>query len=381
MAGDQVRVRGSLSFVQRDGDWASADRVQPAAVSGADASAGQSLPSSRRVIERINGLIAGKSADSSKRAEIIDYELNQAYQSISLQLDRLERALIIAGGPADGEYSRVASLLAEELSGRETPSNAVGSSGSAENIELLRAGKADAAMVQNNVASRAQLGTGPFAAAGPFYQLQALASLFPEPVHLIVAKDSPIKGLADLVGQRVEIGRPDSGARYTAIAVLEAAGLQLEQLQAIHETGLESGLALLKQGEADAVIATIGAPSRALQQASARGRIRLLPLSEAEQDALVARGKAYVRMVLPPSTYPGQREPVPTVAVTALMAARAGLPDADVARVLSALFQDIDFVRRGSAAGSLISESSADAGLTIPMHPAAIAFFGKAGEG
>ncbi len=63
------------------------------------------------------------------------------------------------------------------------------------------------------------------------------------------------------------------------------------------------------------------------------------------------------------------------------MAARAGLPDADVARVLSALFQDIDFVRRGSAAGSLISESSADAGLTIPMHPAAIAFFGKAGEG
>ena len=82
-------------------------------------------------------------------------------------------------------------------------------------------------------------------------------------------------------------------------------------------------------------------------------------------------------IVLPPSTYPGQSEPVPTVAVTALLTAGAGLPGADVERILTALFDRIDFVGAGSAAGSLIARQTAEVGLTIPMHPAAVAFFGE----
>ncbi len=74
----------------------------------------------------------------------------------------------------------------------------------------------------------------------------------------------------------------------------------------MHETGLGDGLALLKQGEVDAVIATIGAPALALQQAAARGRIRLLPISTEQRDAMTRESNAYVPIVLPPSTYPGQ---------------------------------------------------------------------------
>ncbi len=231
-------------------------------------------------------------------------------------------------------------------------------------------------MVQNNVAAHAQLGTGPFETDGPFYELQALASLFPEPIHIIVAADSNIGGVAELRGKRVEIGRPQSGARHTTIALLEAAGLALKDLQAIQETGLETGLELLGKGEIDAVIATIGAPAASLQRAAADGSIRLVALTSAERDAMVARGRVYVPMVMPPSTYPGQRSAVPTVAVTALLASRRGLPSTDVDRVLTTLFDDIDFVSAGSAAGSLIARSSARAGLSIPLHPAALAFFG-----
>ena len=91
---------------------------------------------------------------------------------------------------------------------------------------------------------------------------------------------------------------------------------------------------------------------------------------------MTRESNAYVPIVLPPSTYPGQREPVPTVAVTALLTAAAGLPAADVERILTALFDRIDFIRAGSAAGSLIARQTAAVGLTIPMHPAAVAFFG-----
>jgi len=47
-----------------------------------------------------------------------------------------------------------------------------------------------------------------------------------------------------------------------------------------------------------------------------------------------------------------------------------------VERTLRALFEGIDFVRAGSAAGSLIGRETANLALTVPMHPAAIAYLG-----
>ena len=171
------------------------------------ASAGPSgAAESRRIIEQINALLASRGEHPQQREQIITEVLNGAYEDITLRLDRLQRALIIAGGSADGEYARVAPLLAAELIATGARARAVASGGSNENLRLLRAGKVDVALAQNNVAAQALLGTEPFAELGPYYDLQALASLFPEPVHIIVAAGSDITGLKDLVGKRVDIG-------------------------------------------------------------------------------------------------------------------------------------------------------------------------------
>lgn len=374
-AGDRVYVRGSVSFERGAEGWMPVDVFRPEVGVATAGPAGAA--ESRRIIEQINALLAKAGDHSRERERIITEVLDSAYTNITLRLDRLDRALIIAGGSPDGEYARVAQLLAAELIAEGTLSNAVQSRGSKENLELLRAGKVDIVLVQNNVAARALLGGEPFAALGPHYDLQALASLFPEPLHLVVAADSPIGSVQDLVGKRVDIGNPGSGSYLNAVALLAAAGIDPAELGAVYETGLAGGLELLDRGEADAVIATIGAPARALQQAAAQGRIRLLPLGAELRDLLTREGTGYVPIELPASTYPGQREPVPTVAVTALLASGEALPKADVDRVLTALFDRIDFLRAGSAAGSLITRASARIGLTIPLHPAAVDYYAR----
>ncbi|NEX20086.1 TAXI family TRAP transporter solute-binding subunit [Thiorhodococcus mannitoliphagus] len=374
-AGDQVYVRGSVSFERGADGWVPVDVFHPGVGTATAGPAG--AEESRRIIEQINALLAKAGDQSRERERIITEVLDSAYEDITLRLDRLERALIIAGGSPDGEYARVAQLLADELIAEGTPSNAVQSRGSLENLELLRTGKVDIALVQNNVAAQALIGTESFAGLGPHYDLQALASLFPEPLHLIVAADSGIASVQDLAGKRVDIGHPGSGSYLNAVALLAAAGIDLADLGAVHETGLAAGLQLLHDGEADAVIATIGAPARALQRAAAEGRVRLLSLSEDLRDLLTREGAGYIPIVLPASTYPGQQEAVATVAVTALLATGEALPKADVDRVLTALFDRIDFVRAGSAAGSLITENTAEIGLTIPLHPAAVEYYGR----
>ena len=164
-AGDRVYVHGSVSFEQGDDGWVPVDSLLAEVGTASPGPSGAA--ESRRIIEQINALLAGQGEHPRQRAEIITEVLNAAYQDITLRLDRLQRALIIAGGAADGEYARIAPLLAAELVATGTQARAVASSGSNENLRLLRAGEVDVALAQNNVAAEALLGTGPFAELGP----------------------------------------------------------------------------------------------------------------------------------------------------------------------------------------------------------------------
>lgn len=373
-SGDRIYVRGSSSFV-RDGDaWTPIAFVQPDVGTPASEYASGPPSETKQLIEQIMALTERETADPERQSEIITHELERTARTITIELDRLSRALVVAGGAKGGEYVTVAQLLAQSLAKSGVGANAVITAGSTENLRLLRDGNADIALVQNDIADLAFTGSGDFERSGPQTDLRALASLFPEAVHIVVAQESPIAGIGDLAGKRVEIGKPNSGSRTNALSLLKAAGITLENLGAAQENGLEQGLVLLANGEVDAVIATINAPARVLQEAAARHKVRFLSVPSEIQDALTAENQNFVAIQLPAATYPGQSDPIRTVAVTALLVSWTGLAKDDVDAVLTALFDEIDFVRAGSAAGSSINRRTAKTGVTIPLHPAAAAF-------
>jgi TRAP transporter TAXI family solute receptor len=294
---------------------------------------------------------------------------------MSLRVDRLARAFVIAGGAPGGEYAGVAAIVARHLASRGLDAQAVPTAGSVANARLLHEGLADIGMVQSDVAAMAAAGDGIFASQGAMPQLRALGSLFPEPIQVLVAADSPLDGVAALRGKRVEIGQPDSGARINAVAVLAAHGIGLADLASISERGLVEGLRLLARGELDAVIATISAPARAIQDEAATAGLRLLSLAPEAIERLAAAQPELVPITLPPWTYAGQAQPVRTTAPTALLVGPSGLPDATVETLLREIYGGIDFIAAGSAAGSLIGRDSARRGISLPLHPAAEKFF------
>ena len=89
-------------------------------------------------------------------------------------------------------------------------------------LELIRG----TATYSPPVAARAFAGEEPFKSGGPIKTLRALGSLFPEPIHLVVAAGSSIREVSELRGKRVDIGLPNSGTRYDAVMVLAAYGLR-----------------------------------------------------------------------------------------------------------------------------------------------------------
>jgi TRAP transporter TAXI family solute receptor len=376
--GDTIYVYGTVTYVADGEQWQPVQtaRTQVAEAPPEDNTGPPAI--ARQIIENIQALFAQAGTAEERRAIITD-ELGKAYGRMRLRLDRLGRSFVVAGGPEAGEYQQVAALIAAKFQQAGVPSRAVSTAGSIENVGLLADRLADVALVQNDVAMRAVEGRAPFARdAVP--ELRALASLFPENVHVILSPGAQVASLADLQGKRVDVGLPNSGTRIDAEAMLKAVGLTLADLSIAAELGLAAGLEGLQRGELDAVIATISAPARRVQAMAAGGGLRLLSLSEAEQSRLIAANAGFVAAVLPPSTYPGQSQPVRTVAVAALLASRADLPDGEAETLLRDVFGGIDFIAAGSAAGSQISRANARTGVGIPWHPAAEKFFASASQ-
>lgn len=373
-AGDELRVRGSVTFRAVGGDWVPTGFVAPASA-GLPPADGTALPArARELAEGMMALLNVPPGQDAAARAIVAEELDAAHRLIALRLDRLQRTFIVAGGPEGGEYDLVARIFAEFATRSGIRTTALSTDGSFENLALLADRAVDLALVQNDVAAMAHAGEGPFTGRGPMPDIRALGTLFPEPVHIVVRGDSDIRSLADLPGRRVDIGLPGSGSRPTALAVLAAHGLGPDDFAEATDLGAAGAAAALATGDLDAFIAVINAPARLVQRLAAGPGIRLLPLREEAIAALSASPGGLVRLVLPPGTYPGQRVAVPTVAATALLAARADTPDAEIRATLAAIYERIHFIGSGSAAGALISRDRATTGIAIPMHPAAAAF-------
>jgi TRAP transporter TAXI family solute receptor len=244
-----------------------------------------------------------------------------------------------------------------------------------ENAWRLARGEADYAIVQGDVAAEAVTGSGPFARGGPLTTLRALGSLFPEAVHIVVSADSPIRTVDGLRGKRVDVGPLGSGTRHSAVVVLAAYGLGIRDLREASASS-ETAPRRLAAGQLDAFFVTIAPPARALQALAARGGTRLLALPSLTVSRLVAENPGLVAMTLPVNTYPGQREPVETVATAALLVGTTEAPDAEVEKVVRFVFARADLVAKGSAEGVKVTKSSALRGITIPLHPGASPFFG-----
>jgi TRAP transporter TAXI family solute receptor len=375
-AGDELRVYGTLELVQRGDAWEPVVAARPAAPGRAIETAGPGQPRvAQTALDRLKALADRPPARrAEKRRAIVDEEIERAVAAIELRLDRLDKTTILAGGPPGGAYAGVAEVIARSLSGRDHGVAAVATEGSLDNLARLRTGSVDLALVQSDLAALAHSGQGAFAGQRPMTGLRALASLFPEALHLVVRADAGIGHVRDLAGKRVDIGLPGSGTRVHARAVLSTAGLTANDLTEAREEGLAAALKALEAGRLDAFFTTVNAPAPQIQRLAAKGRIRLLSLDEATVAALRREEPYLVASRLPLGTYPGVPEPITTVAVAALLATTDDLPADTVDRVLRGVFGQIDFARAGSSAGSQVSRRTARDGLSIPLHEAAERF-------
>ena len=371
--GAEFRSHGSLVYRKTEAGWIATDESVLRGDQG-PGPAPSATPQADELVQRLSRLVMQSSETRDADREIITEEIDRALRNINLRLQREHEGVALAAGPQGGEYWRFLTSVTRSL-----PDTArvrvVASEGSVANAFLIESQRARVGVLQSDVAASAVTGQGVFAHTGPMSHLRAVASLFPEPVHIVVRADSEIDSIGDLAGRRVALGSPQSGSRHTALRLLAHAGIDEAGLVRVDHGDPADALAKLAAGELDAVIEVTSAPWQQLQSAMRTAPLRLVGF---EPDQAARPGgdlHGLVPLGIPARTYAGQTAPVQTVAATALLVAHSDVADATVEAVLEYLYAAA--ADRGGVLAARLSKERAGAGITIPMHEGARRFFAR----
>jgi TRAP transporter TAXI family solute receptor len=296
----------------------------------------------------------------------------------------------IATGSIAGTYFPIGSIIASAISNPpgSRPCEDGGScgvpgliavaqttKGSVENVQLLLNGGTDSALVQADVAHWAHAGQNMFAKNGPAKDLRAIASLYPESVHVVVRKSSGIDSIRELKGKQISVGVSGSGTMLDATLILAAHGLKKGSYKAIRK-GPAASASALRDGKLDAMLFVAGYPVSAITTLAEEQDIKLLPINGKYRKALTEKHAYFSAIEIPAGTYANVGG-VETIAVNAQWIVSANLDKELVYAMTRALWHANArrLLDRGHPEGRNITLDKALDGLAIPLHEGAMQYY------
>ena len=285
--------------------------------------------------------------------------------------------LVMATGGTAGTYYPLGGAMSQIINSKVKDVNvSVQSTGaSVANIRMIQNGEVDLALVQTDIADYAWNGTEMFESDGKLQGFAVIASLYPELIQVVVREESGINSIADLKGKKVSVGAPGSGTEANARQLLETYGLEYKDLAQVQYLSFAESAEAFKDRHIDAFFVTGGIPNAGIQDTATMHRISILSVSDEMFEKLHDSYGFYGQALIPAGCYINQAEDVQTVAVQAVLIARADL-DADIVYTMTAaLFDNLPELAHGHAKGHESRLAGALVGVSTPLHPGAEKYF------
>ncbi|MCG8520348.1 MAG: TAXI family TRAP transporter solute-binding subunit [Pseudomonadales bacterium] len=287
----------------------------------------------------------------------------------------------IATGGTGGTYYPLGGMLAQvisnnaELEGKKLSATAETGNASVANAGLLGRGSIESAFVAADILDAAYNGRNQFEGKA-ITNLRALGALYPETVQLV--SQPGLETFADLAEHTVSSGSPGSGQWQLLGDLLAAHGMSRDDIGEDYSSFSQSA-EKLKDGNLDASLITAGSPTASITELANGHDINIIPLSGAPIAKLQETQPYYASAVLPAGTYNGVDHDVDTIAVRAIWATHADLPEDIAYAVTKALYENTETLGKVHVKGKEISVETALQSVSIPLHPGAERYFREKG--
>lgn len=285
---------------------------------------------------------------------------------------------VLTGGTSGVYYPLGVTL--SQIYGEAIPDSKVqvqATKASAENLNLLQAGRGEIGFSLGDAVSDAWKGNADAGFAKPLDKLRAIASVYPNYIQIVALADANVKSLADLKGKRISVGAPRSGTELNARAILKAAGLSYEDFAKVEYLPFGESVELMKNRQIDITLQSAGLGVAALRDLSAAVKVNFVPVPP-EVVAKVGDA-AYQPAAVPANTYDGQTEAVPTVAINNLLVTHEKVSDEVAYQMTKGIFENLERLGNSHSAARQIQLENAARDLPIPLHPGAERYYREKG--
>ncbi len=280
--------------------------------------------------------------------------------------DEATGTLRIATGSPSAVYFAYGSAIAKVAQRYLPKVNAVvlPSAASEENVHWVLTSRADVGFTQADIA-----GNGEKTAPG---QLAALARMYDDYVHLVVARSGGIRTVDQLPGKRVAVGASGSGTAITAGYILDVAGLKTSVDQ--RPINLEASVLALQRGEIDAFFFSGGLQVGAIAALAEDFPIRLIDLGALVLPLRAKYGGYYAERVVPASAYRGI-DPAVAIGIANYLVVRVSMPEPLAYGVTRLLFEGRDELAKAHQAAARLNIRSAISTPPLPLHAGAVRYY------
>lgn len=224
---------------------------------------------------------------------------------------------IVSGSIMEGYYS-IGLTICDYItkSSKGVSCEVISTDGSKENLQLLKSGKIDLALIQSNVAEDAFNGQGAYKEELPYLNLRQVLNLHDEIFTIIAKDDDKIKVFADIAGKKISNGSPDSASTITFDAVRQfysfAKPIDIE-------LNAEQYAKELCDGNIDAIILITGHPNSLVNHIANSCEIDFVAIEREKLSKILESNKAYKKITLLKGIYPGITLDQDTIGVKAIL--------------------------------------------------------------
>lgn len=299
------------------------------------------------------------------------------------------RSYILATASTGGTFYPVGVALATLAKVKLEPTiglslSAINSAGSGENVKMLRENEAQFAILQGLYGAWAWNGEGELESQGKQEYLRSVTMLWQNVEQFVVrsdyAKTGTIADLAGFEGQKFSIGKKNSGTEGSGRTILGNLGIDPDSFNLAY-MGYGPSADAMQNGTIDGMNIPSGVPTSAITRAYAAmgSDIRMLEFTDEQMEQANGHYSLWTRFQIPENTYPGQLQPINTIAQPNFLAVRADVSEEDVYQLTKTVYENLGFLNGIHAATKAMALEKAFAGMPVPLHPGALRFYREMG--
>lgn len=297
---------------------------------------------------------------------------------LALPAQAAEFINILTGGTSGVYYPlgvALSQIYGKAIPGAKTSVQAT--KASAENLNLLQAGRGEVAISLGDSLSDAWKGNEEASFKVPLKKLRTIAALYPNYIHFVAVADSGIKSLADIKGKRISVGAPKSGTELNVREILKAAGISYKDFAKVEYLSYAESVELMKNRQLDVTLLSSGLGVAALRDLATSQKVVFLTIPA----DIVAKinDPAFQVGVIPAKTYEGQDGDVSTISVQNYLVTHQGVPTETVYTMTKAMFENLDQMVAAHAAAKAIKRENAAKSPPAPLHPGAEKYYREVG--